>query len=89
MFQIKLASERRKKQEEMESKKDSQPTKITGVLPSSEEKPATYRRGVGKYVPSTVTSPSQEQRYSTEEKIQFWNKLAVTFHLLPFIQELS
>ena len=60
---MKLASERRKKQEEIESKKDSQPTKVTGVLPSSEEKPATYRRGVGKYIPSTATSPSQAQRY--------------------------
>ncbi|XP_033627166.1 RING-type E3 ubiquitin-protein ligase PPIL2-like [Asterias rubens] len=59
-----LASERRKKQEEIESKKDSQPTKVTGVLPSSEEKPATYRRGVGKYIPSTATSPSQAQSTS-------------------------
>ncbi|XP_038059065.1 RING-type E3 ubiquitin-protein ligase PPIL2-like isoform X1 [Patiria miniata] len=55
-----LANERRKKQEELESKKDGRP-KTVGVLPTSEERPATYRKGVGKYIPSTVTSPPEEK----------------------------
>ncbi|XP_022108867.1 peptidyl-prolyl cis-trans isomerase-like 2 [Acanthaster planci] len=54
-----LANERRKKQEELESEKDSKP-KTVGVPPASEERPATYRKGVGKYIPSTVTSPGEE-----------------------------